>query len=155
MNYEAFAWLELQASLEGPYVADNLSPAQRRRSMQNNKATNTGPERTIRRLLRTSGLKYRSQYKQLPGKPDFILPDSGVAMFVHGCFWHAHTCQSKLPTTNRNYWEGKLSRNVSRHRKVKRLLREAGWRPLTVWECQLMKLTSSSLLKKIKKLEGE
>ena len=134
----------------GGFLTDNLTPAQRRRSMRSNTSTGTSPERQVRRLLRLARIRFRAHQKGLPGTPDFVLPAEHTALFVHGCFWHSHHCQpSRLPGTHKNYWEKKLTGNVSRDKKIRCLLRKAGWRPLTLWECQLKKLTVDGLLKKL------
>ncbi|MBH0197437.1 MAG: DNA mismatch endonuclease Vsr [Nitrospira sp.] len=126
---------------------DNLSSAQRKRSMQRNTSSNTSPERIMIKLLRASRLKFRAQWKNLPGIPDFVLLEKHVAIFVHGCFWHSHACKPlRLPHTNREYWAQKLKKNVTRHRKIRRLVNQAGWRPLTVWECELKTLSTKRLL---------
>lgn len=118
--------------------------------MRANTSTGTTPERSVRRLLRTGRVRFSSHYKRLPGTPDFILLNENVALFVHGCFWHSHGCQPiRLPKTNRAYWNKKLARNVFRDKGTKRLLRKAGWRPVTVWECQIKSLTVQNLLKKV------
>lgn len=133
---------------------DNLTPAQRRRSMQRNTSSGTSPERTMRSLLRRNRLRFRSQWKKLPGVPDFVIPDNQIAIFVHGCFWHSHNCRPlRIPNTNKEYWVRKLARNVVRHRKIKQLLKQAGWIPVTVWECQLKRLTPKGFLRRISRRE--
>ena len=128
-------------------LVDNLSPSQRTRSMRANTSTGTRPERTVRKLLRQAHIRFRSQHKQLPGTPDFVLTENNVALFVHGCFWHSHGCApARLPATNKPYWKRKLARNVARDRAVKQTLRKAGWRPVTLWECQLRTLTPAKIL---------
>lgn len=126
---------------------DNLNPSQRKRSMRANTSVGTAPERTVRKLLRQAHIRFRSQNRRLPGTPDFVLTENSVALFVHGCFWHSHGCTPvRLPATNRPYWKRKLARNVARDRAAKQLLRKAGWRPVTLWECQLRTLTPNKLL---------
>ena len=58
-------------------------------------------------------------------------------MFVHGCFWHAHSgCRyAKTPASRREFWEAKLAANVERDRCARDALLSAGWRVLVVWEC--------------------
>jgi DNA mismatch endonuclease (patch repair protein) len=84
-------------------------------------------------------VKFRGQPAGLPGAPDFALPDSRVAIFVHGCFWHQHSCKrgNRRPATNVAYWTAKLARNVARDRSSRHDLRRLGWRPLIIWECEL------------------
>jgi len=103
------------------------------------KSRDTTPEKTVARLLRAHSLRYRRDVKRLPGRPDFILPDARVALFVHGCWWHGHDCKrgDRVPRTNRDYWEAKIARNVRRDRRVARELRAMGWSVYTIWECRL------------------
>jgi DNA mismatch endonuclease, patch repair protein len=131
---------------------DNLSPAQRTRAMRANVSSGTYPEQKVRSLLRKSGFRYRSQSKGLPGTPDFVLTEYSLALFIHGCFWHMHRCQPRtLPRSNRLYWVQKLQKNVARDRLVKNQLNRRGWQTLTIWECQLKKLTGEEIVDKIKR----
>ena len=97
----------------------------------------TRPEMLVRRALFAKGFRFRLHRKDLPGKPDIVLPRRKVAIFVHGCFWHRHAeCRfAKLPSSNADFWHNKLDGNVQRDRQVVEALRSAGWRILTVWEC--------------------
>jgi len=98
----------------------------------------TAPERVVQALLRRMHLRYRSHPRNLPGTPDLILRDFGVAIFVHGCFWHNHRAcrRGALPASNRNFWVPKIAGNVRRDRLTARQLRAAGWRVAIIWECQ-------------------
>lgn len=98
---------------------------------------NTKPEIVVRKALFAAGFRFRLHGKDLPGRPDVVLPRRRIAVFVHGCFWHAHPgCRyAKIPATRRNFWEGKLAANVERDRRVRDSLLSAGWRVLVVWEC--------------------
>jgi DNA mismatch endonuclease (patch repair protein) len=59
-------------------------------------------------------------------------------IFVHGCFWHGHTCKrGALPTSNLAFWQGKISGNRARDRRVVKELKVLGWRSLILWECEL------------------
>lgn len=98
---------------------------------------NTKPEMIVRKALFAAGFRFRLHRGDLPGRPDVVLPGKRVAVFVNGCFWHAHPgCRyAKLPATRREFWEAKLAANVERDRRdVARLLAD-GWRVLIVWEC--------------------
>lgn len=109
---------------------------------------NTAPELAVRRALFAAGLRFRLHRKDLPGKPDIVLPGRKVAIFVHGCFWHQHAgCRyAKMPASNREFWAKKLLANVGRDQQAVSELRAAGWRVLTVWECSIRhKETESSL----------
>ena len=92
----------------------------------------------VRRLLHGLGYRYRLHDKKLPGKPDLVFPRRRRVILVHGCFWHGHPgCrESKMPSTNREYWVAKLEKNYARDRVHLRDLRRLGWKVLVVWECQ-------------------
>lgn len=96
----------------------------------------TKPELIIRRGLHRLGFRYRLQAKDLPGKPDLVLPRHGAVIFVHGCFWHGHDCPLfRLPATRTEFWRGKIASNVLRDRKNLDALHRKNWRVAVVWEC--------------------
>lgn len=97
----------------------------------------TKPELIVRRYLYSRGYRYRKNVKGLPGTPDIVLRKYRVAIFVHGCFWHGHETDSRIPTTNREFWEAKISRNKARDIRNKEKLLSMGWSVITIWECQL------------------
>lgn len=111
----------------------------RSRVMAAVKGRDTGPELAVARALRAAGVRYRRDVKRLPGTPDFVLVDARLALFVHGCFWHGHTCArgARVPRNNRPYWEAKIARNRRRDRRVARQLRARGYAVWTLWECRL------------------
>jgi DNA mismatch endonuclease (patch repair protein) len=93
----------------------------------------------VRRILWRLGARYRLHRKDLPGKPDIVLPSRKLAIFVHGCFWHGHDCArgSRVPKANRDYWLGKVGRNRARDIETRARLEAMGWRVLVMWECSL------------------
>lgn len=97
----------------------------------------TAPEMVVRRGLHRLGFRFRLQRKDLPGKPDLVLPRYRAVVFVHGCFWHGHSdCPHfRIPKTNTDFWRIKIARNVERDAEVVARLVTQGWRVLTVWEC--------------------
>lgn len=103
------------------------------------KSRDTGPELLVTGLLRRAGIRYRRDVRRLPGRPDFLLIDADIALFVHGCWWHGHTCRraQRVPKNNRDYWVAKIARNRRRDRRVARELRDRGYAVWTVWECRL------------------
>jgi len=113
--------------------------ALRRRTMQAVKSKNTKPELIVRRLLHAAGYRYRLHGKSLPGKPDLVFAGRHKVIFVHGCFWHGHDCKrgARMPATNAQYWSAKISRNKQRDAEHIHAIRRAGWRVLTVWECEI------------------
>ena len=119
-------------------MADKLSAEKRSWNMSRIKGRDTKPEIAVRSLLHRMGYRFRLQRKDLPGKPDIVLPKYKTAIFVHGCFWHAHGCKdSGIPKTNTGFWQKKLADNVQRDVRKQQQLLETGWRILVAWECQL------------------
>lgn len=113
--------------------------------MQANKAKNTRPELEMRRLLREAGYPgYRLHWKRAPGHPDIAYPGRRVAIFVNGCFWHrCPHCNPPSPKTNGAFWAAKFATNAARDERHRAALLAAGWRVITVWECQLKDGTSN------------
>ncbi len=103
------------------------------------KGRDTGPEMTVRRLAHGMGYRYRLHRKNLPGKPDLVFPERRKVIFVHGCFWHQHTCPrgSRSPKSSRDYWIPKLKRNKQRDVENQARLCEMGWDVLVIWECEM------------------
>lgn len=101
----------------------------------------TKPEVAVRRLLHAVGFRFRLHRKDLPGKPDLVLPKHRVAIFVHGCFWHGHeSCDLfRLPKSRTDFWAKKISSNRARDKRNQLQLLEEGWRIIEVWECAINK----------------
>lgn len=120
---------------------DVFSRAQRSIIMARVKSRDTGPEKTARSLLFRLGYRFRLHRRDLPGAPDIVLPGRRTVVFVHGCFWHQHRgcAQSERPTSNREYWNAKLDRNVARDAANRRRLVKLGWKVIVIWGCQLKK----------------
>jgi len=106
--------------------------------MRQVKGSNTGPELVIRRLLHRNGFRYRLHRVDLPGKPDIVFPGRHKIILVHGCYWHQHPgCpHSARPSSNVQYWNKKLDRNIVRDLANLAALQYAGWKVFVVWECQ-------------------
>lgn len=102
------------------------------------RARDTKPELMIRKALHASGLRYRLNVRNLPGKPDIVLPRHRAAVFVHGCFWHRHECDLfRWPESRTEFWRDKLNANAARDIKTAEALEKAGWRQAVIWECAL------------------
>lgn len=103
------------------------------------RSSNTSPELALRRALHALGFRFRLHRKDLPGKPDIVLPRYRAAVFVHGCFWHRHAgCKiATTPKSNTGFWVEKFDRNVARDNRSRILLEAQGWTVIIAWECEL------------------
>lgn len=121
-------------------------PEPRRAVMRANKATNTKPEITVRRMLHAIGYRFRLHRRDLPGTPDIVFGSRRKVVQVHGCFWHQHEgCRrSNVPETRKDYWGPKLARNKERDRESQARLAAMGWSSLTVWECEATDLHTAA-----------
>lgn len=121
-------------------MTDNRSPESRSALMARIGGKNTAPELIVRRLLHSFGYRFRLHRHDLPGKPDIVFPSRSKAIFVNGCFWHAHGCRIGRPPKSRlEFWGPKLIGNRERDKRNKAQLRSIGWGVLTVWQCQTRK----------------
>lgn len=120
-------------------MTDVFSPEKRSEVMSRIKGRNTKPEKTVRSLLHRLGYRYRLHRKDLPGKPDIVLPKYKAVIFVHGCFWHRHNdCSFAYnPKCRSEFWANKFALNVARDNQVKSELEKLGWQVIVVWECEL------------------
>lgn len=119
-------------------MSDTVPPEVRSRMMAGIRGKDTKPEMLVRHLLHERGFRYRLHRKDLPGKPDIVLPKYSAVILVHGCFWHGHDCRYfKLPGTRTEWWAEKLAQNRTRDMKNHTDLIAAGWRVLVVWECAM------------------
>ena len=117
---------------------DRLSPEHRSWNMSRIRGRDTQPELAVRSALHRAGYRFRLHRKDLPGRPDIVLPKHRTVVFVHGCFWHRHKgCRfAYTPKSRVAFWQKKFDDNVERDRRNVRALRALGWRVVTVWECQ-------------------
>ena len=119
------------------------------------RSKNTKPELVVRKYLFANGFRYRLHSKDLPGKPDIVLPKYRAVIFVHGCFWHGHEgCKYYIvPKTNKEWWLNKIARNKQLDTEHIKQLKSDKWNVITLFECKLKKANiDSSLNKLIKKL---
>jgi DNA mismatch endonuclease, patch repair protein len=115
---------------------DRISKTKRSWNMSRIRGRDTDPEIKVRTLLHGLGYRFRLHNKDLPGKPDIVLRRYKSVILVHGCFWHRHGCKfTTIPSSNVRFWTEKFKRNLARDAVVRRTLRRAGWRVLTVWGC--------------------
>lgn len=123
-------------------MADVFSAAKRSEVMRRIRSRDTKPELALRRMLHGLGFRFTvngPKNRQLPGRPDVVLPKFQSVVLVHGCFWHGHPgCPDfRLPETRREWWTAKIEGNRRRDARVEAELRELGWHVVTVWACAL------------------
>lgn len=126
-------------------MANSLETTEQRSSlMKRIRREGTEPEQQVRRLLWSTGARYRLNVEDLPGSPDIANKTRGKAVFVHGCFWHHHEdCErGTIPERNRSYWKEKFAKNRTRDREKRDALVEEGFDVLVVWECELEDLVT-------------
>ena len=136
-------------------MADVHSPAQRSFNMSRIRGKDTAPEIRLRSLLHRAGHRFRLHRKDLPGRPDIVLPGAKIAVYVHGCYWHRHEgCRlSTMPSSNVDFWRAKFERTVERDQENVEALKVAGWTPVVIWECEL-RAEAEATLHRIQKAIG-
>ena len=121
---------------------DRISKEHRSWNMSRIRSGDTKPERIVRSVLHGQGYRFRLHRKDLPGKPDIVLPKYKTVIFVHGCFWHRHKgCKyAYMPKTRQDFWKTKFNSNMKRDKNVQKQLTLIGWKILIIWECELSKI---------------
>ena len=107
--------------------------------MSHVRGKDTKPEVMVRQFLFAQGFRYRLYRKDLPGKPDIVLPKYKTVIFINGCFWHGHSgCKyATIPEANHDFWLAKISGNVERDKSNYAKLFELGWKVIEIWQCEL------------------
>lgn len=105
------------------------------------RSKNTKPEIIVRSMLHWAGFRFRIDCRNLPGRPDIVLPKYRTVIFVNGCFWHRHSgCpETTTPKSRTEFWQNKFEANVRRDQRCRRMLRKLGWKTVVVWTCQIKK----------------
>ena len=117
---------------------DNRTIQSRSALMGKVRTKDTAAELIVRKHLFSVGLRYRKHVADLPGTPDIVLPKYKTVVFVHGCFWHGHTCRAgQPPKSNVKFWTQKVKTNKDRDLKVDRALKNLGWKVIIVYTCNL------------------
>ena len=107
---------------------------------------NTSPELAVRKALHAAGFRFRLHRKDLPGKPDVVLPRFKTVVLINGCLWHGHQCERfRWPVANADYWRTKIQRTIDRDEANSDELESLGWKVLTVWDCELKSGVSAML----------
>lgn len=119
-------------------MADRLDKSSRSELMSKIRGRNTKPEVFIRNIIYSAGFRYRLHARGIPGRPDIAFASRAKVVFVNGCFWHGHDCRgTRLPKSNRKFWNDKIERNRARDIRNLAECRQLGWSCLVVWECAL------------------
>ena len=120
------------------------------------KGKNTKPEMLVRKFLFANGYRYRLNVKNLPGKPDIVLPKYKTVIFINGCFWHGHEgCRYfVVPKTRTEWWINKINDTQKRDREAETQLKELGWKVSVIWECELKKDSLNKTLSKLLKVQN-
>jgi DNA mismatch endonuclease (patch repair protein) len=133
---------------------DTLNQDRRSQLMAKVKQRNTDPEIMVRRFLFSKGFRYRINVKTLPGSPDIVLSKYKTAIFVHGCFWHGHTCRAgNLPSSNLAYWQTKIEKNIERDKRKTEDLKILNWNVIIIWQCEIKTLKNREV--RLSKLVSE
>ena len=115
------------------------------------RSKDTKPEIAVRSMLHRSGYRFRLHVKNLPGKPDIVLPKYNTVIFVNGRFWHRHQgCKYAYnPKTHVQFWRKKFKDNVVRQKAIIKKLNNLGWKVKIVWECETSRENYISKLTKL------
>jgi DNA mismatch endonuclease (patch repair protein) len=132
-------------------MTDVHPPKIRSYNMSRIKGKNTKPELLVRKFLFANGFRYRLNVKDLPGKPDIVLPKYKTVIFVNGCFWHGHKgCRYfVLPKTRTEWWLQKIKNTWLRDKEAEIKLNVLGWKVITIWGCQLKRGEKTETLEKL------
>jgi len=133
-------------------MADVFSKKVRSRIMSSIRGKNTKPERILRRILSSKGLRYRLHYKVGNKSIDIAMPGKRLAIFVDGCFWHGCPKHCRLPKSNKSYWLPKIRRNKERDEETDGVLKKTNWRVIRIWEHELNRNNVRSNRRMIKAL---
>lgn len=137
-------------------MPDHLTARERSKNMSRVRSRDTRPELMVRSLLHRAGYRFRVNRRDLPGKPDIVLPRYETVIFVHGCFWHRHrNCKrTTMPATRKRFWKAKFEQNVARDKRAKKALRKLGWKVIIVWECEVRRDPAVAARRVIEKISG-
>lgn len=117
---------------------DRVSKETRSRVMSSVRSKNTRLEEKLVSILEGAGVHGFARYApELPGTPDVAFMDKKVAVFLDSCFWHGCPKHLRMPSSNTEYWQSKIKRNVARDRRQRSALRRLGWSVIRVWEHDL------------------
>lgn len=120
----------------------NFQSSKRTRHRMSRVHSKNGKDEVIlEKLLWHSGVRYRKNYKKLPGKPDIAVTKQKLAIFIDGEFWHGYDWEHYKHhiKSNRDYWIPKIEYNIRHDKKVNEQLKEQGWTVLRFWSKKVLK----------------
>lgn len=121
--------------------------------MQAQRTRDTGPEMAVRRIIHNAGLRYRIDRAPVPGmrrRADMIFSPAKVAVYIDGCFWHMCPIHGRIPQRNSLWWEQKLRRNRTKDEEADRILKEARWVSVRVWEHEDPNIAAAAIIALVK-----
>lgn len=119
-------------------MADVFSKRKRSQVMSKIRSSGGPTEQRFRKAVREAyGGRPKVNDERLPGTPDVSVYKLKVALFLDGCFWHGCPKHSRIPKSNVEFWERKISGNKRRDRRVRKALRAMGWKVWVIWEHEL------------------
>ena len=133
-------------------MADIKTKEERSRNMSALRSKDTDPEMYFRKLLFAQGIRYRKNVSFIPGHPDLYLRKYNTAIFINGCFWHAHEhCKYfSFPKSNTAFWQKKFNRNKERDAENLKFYQDKCWRVCVVWECAIRGKNSRQKIESVK-----
>ncbi|MEY8515845.1 very short patch repair endonuclease [Lachnospiraceae bacterium 29-84] len=115
------------------------------KNMKKIRGKDTSIEVRLRKALWQKGLRYRKNYKALPGSPDIALTKYKIAVFCDSEFFHGKDWEAlKLRLEkgkNPEYWLKKIERNRNRDWETDRKLLLLGWTVIHFWGKDILNQT--------------
>ena len=120
-------------------MVDKVTPNIRSKIMSKIRSKDTQPEIKLRKYLYSKGIRYRIHVASLPGKPDIVIQNKKIAIFVDGDFWHGKSWETLQKRLSSNYWLKKIAKNIERDEVVNCSLKKVGWKVFRYWESDILK----------------
>ena len=138
-NEKELANKALDSISNNSLMSDLHDKATRSYNLSRIRNKDTKPEMLVRKFLFANGFRYRLNDRKLPSKRDIVLPKYKTIIFINGCFWHGHeNCKYfKLPATRTEWRKAKIDGNIKNDIIKHTLLRDAGYKVIVIWECEV------------------
>lgn len=132
-------------------MTDVVSKEKRSEIMSKIKSKDTTLEDKFIKAIWKRGLRYRKNVKNFPGKPDIYFLRKRLVVFLDSCFWHGCENHCRMPSSNIEYWQGKIERNRKRDKEVTRHYKNNEFKILRLWEHEI----KENIEEAISKVEAE